>query len=90
MLAAHLLTPRCPDPCGSLVFDSGPSDTGAGPASLLPSCSLLPPTWFSVAELEEHKVSEIQLELSLICGILKNDTNELVCKTDSWTWKANS
>ena len=81
--------PRCPDPHGSLVLDSGPSDMGAGPVSLLPSYSLLPPTWFSVAELEEHKASEIQLELSLICGVLKNDTNELVCKTNSWTWKAN-
>lgn len=89
MLAAHLLTPRCPDPRGSLVLDSGPSDTGTGPTSLHPFCSLLPPTWFSAAELEEHKVSEIQLELSLICGVLKNDTNELVCKTNSWTWKAN-
>lgn len=62
---------------------------GPGPTSLLPSYSLLPPTWFSVAELEGHKASEIRLEGSLICGVLTNDTNELVYKTDSRTWKAN-
>ena len=52
-------------------------------------------TWMDLEIIILSEVSQTEKDkyhmISLICGILKNDTNELVYKTqtDSQTWKTN-
>ena len=46
-------------------------------------------TWMDLEMIILSEVSQTEIDkyhmMSLICGILKNDTNELIYKTDSQT-----
>ena len=50
-------------------------------------------TWMDLEMIILSEVSQTEIDkyhmMSLICGILKNDTNELIYKTDSQTQKTN-